>query len=56
MEIENSASRRTYETEELKFSWGYSSSLNCKYLGPVCSIRLPQKKKGALKEILLYFE
>ena len=44
MTIENSASRRTYEIH------------NCEYLGPVCSIRLPQKEKGILKEIIFYFE
>ena len=42
------------------FSWWYSSFLNCEYLGPVCSIRLPQKEKSKLcftlrRGILLVF-
>ena len=40
------------------FSWRYSSFLNCEYLGPVCSIRLPQKEKRNLERnhALLWIE
>ena len=40
------------------FSWRYSSFLNYEYLGPVCSIRLPQKEKRSFERnyTLLWIE
>ena len=55
MAIENRASRGAYEIQKYFFK-RYLNFLNCEFLGPVCPIQLPQKKKRILKEIMLYFQ